>query len=395
MGMNLPKDATTLNTVEVTLPYDLVTDSAGNIYVLSAPVSSQSQVLIYNPLLVQQGAPINVDATDARGIALDSSGRIYIADTYGNRILRYKNNSGWALDEEFGGDGIVGEAGTGDGQFDQPCGIAIDWSGFVYVTDRNNDRVQVFNSSGAFVRKFGQSGNGDGQLDGPRGLYLLGSSRLFITEHDNHRAQILSPFGYFFGKVGGLGSGAGQFITPGDVCYDLNYDQMIVADTGNNRLQIFQLYSYGGGEPTFVMEIADQGLASPMGVACASTDTQQILYIADTGGSRVIRLEIQQNLPARTPLHIWELTKAALWNNDKNRAVGFFDDISKDQYSQIFNLIESHLQEYVSGMGNMTLAHQTSTEVKYEMSHWNGTSTYSFPVFFTKDENGDWRLLKF
>ena len=57
-----------------------------------------------------------------------------------------------------------GSFGTGDGQFKQPWGVAVDSAGNVYVTDYWNHRVQKFTSSGAFLTQWGSAGTGDGQF---------------------------------------------------------------------------------------------------------------------------------------------------------------------------------------------------------------------------------------
>jgi tripartite motif-containing protein 71 len=57
-----------------------------------------------------------------------------------------------------------GSDGTGDGQFNYPYGVALDSSGNVYVADSGNNRVQKFNSDGTFISKWGSKGIGDGQF---------------------------------------------------------------------------------------------------------------------------------------------------------------------------------------------------------------------------------------
>jgi DNA-binding beta-propeller fold protein YncE len=392
MGVNWPTNATVLGQVSVTNPVDLAVSSSGNIYVLN---SSQHQVLVFNSSLVLQNT-ITISATNPKGIALDSSGKIYIADTGGNRILRY--TSAGVLDTTFDSDGIVGAPGTGDGQFNQPWAIAIDWSGYVYVTDSGNDRIQVFGSDGAFVRRWSQSGNGNGQLDEPSGFCLLGTSKVFVAEAANHRVQELSTYGYFFSKIGSQGSGASQFNGPRDVCYDLDFDQIIVTDTGNNRIQIFQLNNFGEWlftEPKFVMEISDGYFSSLLGVACATNGGNQIIYVADTGNNRVVKLQVKQDKPGASPLHVFEMFKAAIRNSDTNRAVTFFAETSRSNYADIFQIIQPHFQDYVSGMGQMTLSSQISGTVKYEMLHQAGGQTFSFPVTFVRDEMGNWKISSF
>jgi len=280
MGVNIPVDATAVvNPVAVTDPVDLAIDSDGQLYVLS---SSQNQVLIYNDQLVWQST-VTISATNPKGLFVDDNKNIYIADTGGDRILKYLYNSGsYPLDTTFDTDGIVGTSGSGDGQFNQPWKIAVDYEGNVYVTDSGNDRVQIFSSAGTFISKWGQTGSANGQIDNPRGFYLsptVVDGEIFLADTGNHRIQRLSMAGgYFFSAAGSYGSGAGQFNGPTSTCYDPQRDQLIVADTGNNRLQILQLSSYGefsNSEMNYTSQIADLGLptlsARQFTTACIGT----------------------------------------------------------------------------------------------------------------------------
>ena len=59
-----------------------------------------------------------------------------------------------------------GSTGSSNGQFDSPNGIAVDSSGNVYVTEDNNNRIQKFNSNGGFITQSGGStGFSNGQFD--------------------------------------------------------------------------------------------------------------------------------------------------------------------------------------------------------------------------------------
>ena len=63
-----------------------------------------------------------------------------------------------------------GSSGTGDGQFNKSTGVATDSSGNVYVADYYNNRIQKFDSDGKFLVKWGTSGTGEGQFAGPSGV---------------------------------------------------------------------------------------------------------------------------------------------------------------------------------------------------------------------------------
>ena len=80
-------------------------------------------------------------------VAWDSEGNIYITDGYVNsRVAKYDKNGDWVKS--------WGEKGTGPGQFSLPHAIAIDRNNNVYVGDRSNRRIQVFDTDGKFLRMF-------------------------------------------------------------------------------------------------------------------------------------------------------------------------------------------------------------------------------------------------
>jgi len=82
------------------------------------------------------------------GVAAAPSGHIWVADTGHSQLVRLDpTNPGAEL--------RVGSYGSGDGQFNFPVGVAVDGAGNVYVSDSDNNRIQKFDSSGAFLLKWG------------------------------------------------------------------------------------------------------------------------------------------------------------------------------------------------------------------------------------------------
>jgi sugar lactone lactonase YvrE len=80
-------------------------------------------------------------------VAWDSEGNIYISDGYVNsRVAKYDAHGNWVKS--------WGEPGTGPGQFRLPHAIAIDRNNNIYVGDRTNRRIQVFDTNGTFIRMF-------------------------------------------------------------------------------------------------------------------------------------------------------------------------------------------------------------------------------------------------
>ena len=90
--------------------------------------------------------PINGEFRQVTDMAWDAAGNTYISDGYINsRIAKIDKDGNWI--------GSWGEPGTGPGQFNTPHSIATDASGNVYVADRGNGRIQVFDGDGKFLRE--------------------------------------------------------------------------------------------------------------------------------------------------------------------------------------------------------------------------------------------------
>src|SRR5215831_1840725 len=103
--------------------------------------------------------------------------------------------------------GSWGTAGSGDGQFAGPLGVAIDLVGNVYVVDSGNNRIQKFTSAGVFVSKFGQSGAGEGQFQHPYAVAADRVGNLYVADSDNHRIEKFDTSGNFLLQWGGHGTG--------------------------------------------------------------------------------------------------------------------------------------------------------------------------------------------
>lgn len=148
------------------------------------------------------GGFIDATGTSARfnypqGLAVDSSGVIYVADTLGNRIRKI-NPAGDVT--TLAGSGTAGFAnGTGTAaQFNNPWAVAVAADGTVYVADTNNDRIRKVTASGVVTTFAGSGvagfadGAGDAaQFNKPAGIAIGSDGRLYVTDKDNHRLRVL------------------------------------------------------------------------------------------------------------------------------------------------------------------------------------------------------------
>jgi DNA-binding beta-propeller fold protein YncE len=163
-------------------------------------------------------------------VALDSSGDVYVADEWLNRITKYTK------DGEFVSK--WGAAGSGDGELDGPAGIAFDSSDNLVVVDSNNNRIQKFTKDGKFISKFGSAGSDNGQFNLPWGIALDKNDDIFVADWRNDRIQVFNAAGEWQQSFGSTGSEVGQFNRPNGVAVD-NDGDIFVTDWGNNRVQVF------------------------------------------------------------------------------------------------------------------------------------------------------------
>ena len=145
-----------------------------------------------------------------------------------------------------------GEEGSCDGMFKYPKGMAVTDKDEILVADCENDRVQVFDSNGTFLRSFGHRGKNAGEFNRPFGIATDKDRKIFVADQDNHRVQIFSWEGRHLGSFGGKGSLDSQLSNPWGLSLD-STGNIIVADRGNKLIKIFT------PDGRFVMKIGGQG----------------------------------------------------------------------------------------------------------------------------------------
>jgi tripartite motif-containing protein 71 len=130
-----------------------------------------------------------------------------------------------------------GSQGTGFG-FSRPADLAIDSSGYLYVTDISSvsNKIQKFDSNGNFITKWGTTGSTNGQFLTPVAIATDSSDNVYVIDGSNNRVQKFDSNGNFITKWGTAGAGDGQFTTPAGIAVD-SLGNVFVADQGNNRIQ--------------------------------------------------------------------------------------------------------------------------------------------------------------
>ena len=166
-----------------------------------------------------------------------------------------------------------GRDGSSVGIFRCPWGLAVSDTDEIAVTDSENHRVQIFDSSGSYLRSFGRQGTKRGEFSYPRGICFDNNRNIFVADWNNRRIQIFSGEGRYMGMFGGKGSLDSQLSYPLGLSLDAN-GNIIVADFGNKLIKIFSTDGH------FIRKIGGPGSFS-CPVHCVQCD--EYLIVSDDG----------------------------------------------------------------------------------------------------------------
>ena len=131
---------------------------------------------------------------------------------------------------EFGPDGKVlmtlgtaGLAGDGPETFNQPSDVYVAPNGDVFVADghggNSNARIVKFSKEGRFIKAWGKKGSGPGEFDAPHSLAMDSIGRLFVADRGNSRIQIFDQGGSLLGEWRQFGRPSGLYIDRNDILY--------------------------------------------------------------------------------------------------------------------------------------------------------------------------------
>ena len=191
---------------------------------------------------------------------------------------------------------FAGVAGSANNQFNEPHGIASDWSlGIIYITDFNNHRVMQYfisnTASGNVIAGGAGAGTNTYQLSSPVGLYFDTLSNSLVIANMGAHTIVRWTIGAFnwtlvAGVSGSSGSTSRLLYNPCDVTFDW-MGNMYVVDTGNHRVQFFRVGESNGTTIAGVTLSSGSSsilLNSPFSVA---VDGQFNVYVSDYNNYRI------------------------------------------------------------------------------------------------------------
>jgi RHS repeat-associated protein len=209
-----------------------VNQVSGNIYVSDSASNRVQELTSTGVPLVSFGSTGTGALSEPHGIALDSSGDVWVANTHASTVEKFSASGGYLAS--------YGEPGKALGQLSAPYGVAVDGPD-VYVTDSENQRVQKLQiSSGDWLEEFGNTGSETEKLSTPKGIVtdpLNGD--LYVTSYGTARVQAFTAEGKYLEGFGAAGSGHEQLEHPLGIAVNPTSSAFYIADEANDRVDVW------------------------------------------------------------------------------------------------------------------------------------------------------------
>lgn len=263
-------------------PYGITVDSKGDIYVADGKVGA---VFIFNAetkdlKMIKNG--VQARFGDIIGLAIDDSDRLFVSDTKLHRILVLDKNhkvegsisdgvvdpGGMVVDNEnrflyvadaaqdlvlvYDADKLnlirkIGTPGkqhtlTEPGQFAMPTNVALDSDNNLYVSDTFNNRIEVFDADGNFIRTFGKAGDRPGTLFRPKGVAVDVDGHVWVADAVQDRVQCFTPEGDLLIWMGTHGRLPGMFQSLAGLYID-KHNRIFTSEQYPGRVQMFRYFT--------------------------------------------------------------------------------------------------------------------------------------------------------
>lgn len=273
-------------------PRGIAVDGSGDIYVAD---SRNHRIQKFDgktgKLLVSFGGFFKVDGGDPKkvvatapgklnepnGIAIGPDDNVYVVDTWNGRI------------QIFSPKGNGKKVFTADDGFFAPRELTVDANGFVYVADTGKHRIVKFDPKGQKVRVWGGKGEKQGEFNEPIGLAIDQAGNLYVADRLNFRIQVFNSDGGFVKKWDVKGWSKEQIDMEPHLALDKMRGLIYATDGRGKRINCFKL----DGTPVSTIETDTQGrpfFQVPLGV---TVDKEGNLYVVDAGTAKILKMKGQ------------------------------------------------------------------------------------------------------
>ena len=310
-----------------------VSDSANNRILFWKNASTLANGQAADGVIGQSGnPPANNTLNTPYGICLDTSSNLWVADRMNHRVLRFSGTPYTGMAADF----VIGEVNFSTAMaltpptaysLNQPYAVAVDSAGRVYVADAGNNRVLVYTQNSAtatielgqvdFVNKQGLTSPAAYSLNQPYGVFVAtATGAVFVSDAGNHRVlkytslAMSATASLVLGQIdfvnGGINQGGGtlsptntSLYSPYSVVTDATgYALITVSDFSNNRILLYTSPASNGTQASYVLGQANftsNSAPSPCtqtslnGPSCVFADAFNNIWVADSANNRVLK----------------------------------------------------------------------------------------------------------
>jgi DNA-binding beta-propeller fold protein YncE len=201
--------------------------------------SQLHRVLVFAPGPKHQlEGSISEGMVDPGGLAIDTENRfLYVADAGLDQVLVYDADKHNLIRKI--GTCCKNHTLTSPGDFSKPTNVAVDSDGNVYVTDTYNNRVEVFDADGQFIRAWGKNGDGPGRFGKPKGIAIDSDGHVWVADAFQDRVQVFTPEGRLLIYFGMHGTLPGQFRDLAGLAIDKKNHRVFTSEQFPGRVQMF------------------------------------------------------------------------------------------------------------------------------------------------------------
>jgi len=212
-------------------------DPEGNLYVVQGVTKDnpRKRISIFNACLkwerdIYLEGFEGAESFSPHRVVLDKKGNIYIAGSYypGVLLLDSQGKLLEILAPEEGGKKVNVNY------------VTVDQTGRIYLVSEEVSHIYVYDENRKFLFKFGEKGGSTGKISRPLAVAVDNrNGRMYVVDYMRHTISAYDKEGKYLFEFGGLGWGEGWFQHPRDIAVDSS-GRIFVADTFNNRIQVFQ-----------------------------------------------------------------------------------------------------------------------------------------------------------
>ena len=227
------------------------------------------------------------------GLHVDYEGNVWVTDGIGrgqkgHQVHKFSPDGKLILSL-----GKAGIAGAGSDEFNAPSAVYVARNGDIFVADghggNTNARIVKFNKDGKFIKTWGKKGSGPGAIDIPHTLAMDSRGRLFVGDRQNNRIQIFDQDGNYLDQWHQFSRPSGVFIDKNDIIYVADSESESVSKNHDGWKRGIRVGKVSDGSVTaFIPDPVEKttGTSAAEGVAA---DANGNIYGAEVGPKRVMK----------------------------------------------------------------------------------------------------------